>query len=71
MELTPLSHNIDRRLKDIDQQISTALRDIRKNMEELERASVDGEDGSAPTGSAGDKDFAATLRKAMERGDRR
>jgi hypothetical protein len=59
MQLTPLTHtHIDRRLQDIDRQISSALRDIRRNLEELERAS------SRPD----DKGFAGTLRKAMDRG---
>lgn len=67
MELTPLSSNIDRRLKDIDRQINSALADIRRNLEELERASP-GSRAEEARGRAGDKDFAATLRKAMERG---
>jgi hypothetical protein len=58
MQLTPLTHtHIDRRLQDIDRQISSALRDIRRNLEELERAS------SRPD----DKGFAGALRKAMDR----
>jgi hypothetical protein len=58
MELTPLTHtHIDRRLQDIDRQISSALRDIRRNMEELERAS------NRPD----DKSFAGALRKAIDR----
>jgi hypothetical protein len=61
MELTPLSNNhIDRRLQDIDRQIRTALRDIRKNLQELEQAAKPG---------TGNKDFAGTLRSAMDRGE--
>jgi len=60
MELTPLtSTHIDRRLQDIDRQINTALRDIRKNLQELEQAAKPG---------IGGKDFADTLRSAMDRG---
>ncbi len=59
MELTPLTNtHIDRRLQDIDRQISSALRDIRKNLEELEQASS----------RSDDKGFAGALRKAMDRG---
>ena len=67
MELTPLSQtHIDRRLQDIDRQISTGLRDIRKNLQELEKASNQPGEGATSTRSGtGDKDFAATLRNAM------
>lgn len=58
MQLTPLNHtHIDRRLQDIDRQISSALRDIRRNLEELERASS----------RADDKGFGEAMRKAMDR----
>ena len=60
MEFTPLSStHIDRRLQDIDRQINTALRDIRKNLQELEQAAKPGN---------GSKVFAETLRSAMDRG---
>ena len=67
MELTPLTNShIDRRLQDIDRQINTALRDIRKNLEELEQAS---KPGANDVGRADEsKDFAQTLRRAMARG---
>ncbi|HJP32073.1 MAG TPA: hypothetical protein QGF95_16130 [Candidatus Latescibacteria bacterium] len=70
MELTPLSNtHIDRRLQDIDRQISSALRDIRKNLEELEQASNQPGDGASATGPAArDKGFADALRNAMDRG---
>jgi hypothetical protein len=71
MELTPSTHTqIDRRLQDIDRQISSALRDIRKNLEELEQASGrPGKGDSVAAGKSGDKSFAGALRKAMDHGD--
>lgn len=72
MELTPSTHTqIDRRLQDIDRQISSALRDIRKNLEELEQASGrPGKGDSVSNGKSGDKSFAGALRNAMDRGDK-
>lgn len=65
MELTPLSHShIDRRLQDIDRQINSALRDIRRNLEELEQAT--GARGDAAEGPRRPgNDFAGLLRDAM------
>lgn len=62
MELTPLSHtHIDRRLQEIDQQINSALRDIRRNLEELEKAAqTPGSD--RPRSGRG---FAGVLRDAI------
>ena len=69
MELTPLTNNhIDRRLQDIDRQISTALRDIRKNLQELEQASKSGSGSASVDRRPGGKDFARTLRSAIDRG---
>ncbi len=79
MELTPLSNNripgspnanekLGRRLQDIDRQINTALRDIRRNLEELEQAAArPGAGASPPRASTGNKDFARTLQDAMVR----
>ena len=64
MELTPLSHHhLDRRLRDIDRQIHSALRDIRRNLEELEQVSQGSETRAGGTRSA---DFADVLRQAMD-----
>lgn len=77
MELTPINvqtngsaKRIDRRLQDIDRQINTALRDIRRNLEELEQASTrpagSGDAGPA-AGSGQGKNFARTLQDAIDR----
>lgn len=74
MELTPLtntsiaSQKIDRRLQDIDRQINTALRDIRRNLEELEQASASPDRTDASGTAAGGKDFAKALQDAIDRG---
>ena len=67
MELTPLSHqHIDRRLRDIDRQIHSALRDIRRNLEELEQASQGQETRPASRKVGANVGFADVLRDAME-----
>jgi len=64
MPITPLSHQLGRRLEEIDRQIHTCLRDIRRNMSELEHASK-----RPDTPATGDT-FADMLGDAME-GDSR
>jgi len=61
MTTTPLSHQLGRRLEEIDRQISTCLTDIRRNLAELERVSQQGD-----TPRTGDR-FADVLGKAMGR----
>ena len=82
MELTPINvqtsakgvaKGIDRRLQDIDRQINTALRDIRRNLEELEQASTrpaGGGDAGPAVGSGQGKDFARALQDAIGRNPR-
>ena len=70
MELTPQSHqHIDRRLRDIDRQIHSALRDIRRNLEELEQASQGREGTTGASRAKGGGGFADALRNAMGKGD--
>jgi len=59
MRTSPLSHQLGRRLEEIDQQIHTCLRDIRRNLAELERVSEQGD------GATGGDRFADVLGKAM------
>ena len=61
MQLNP-AHHLDHRLQEIDQQINTALRDIRRNMQELEKASTNGR----TSGSSPRKDFSAVLAQTLE-----
>ena len=66
MKNLPLSHQLGRRLEEIDRQIHTCLRDIRQNLAELERVSRRGETGrTAAPGS-----FADVLGKAMDANSR-
>ncbi|MBT3345955.1 MAG: hypothetical protein HN712_15080 [Gemmatimonadetes bacterium] len=66
MQINP-AHHLDRQLQEIDQQINTALRDIRRNLQELEKVST----GSRPGGSAPrvpngpSKDFSAILQATL------
>ena len=61
MQLNP-AHHLDHRLQEIDQQINTALRDIRRNMQELEKVSTNGR----TSGSSPRKDFSAVLAQTLE-----
>ncbi|MEE2659720.1 MAG: hypothetical protein VX733_14525 [Candidatus Latescibacterota bacterium] len=64
MEISrPIAH-IDRRLQEIDREIHSALRNIRRNLEELEQASRSRSSTVAPT-SSGDS-FADLLRSALD-----
>ncbi|MBT4098967.1 MAG: hypothetical protein HOM68_29820 [Gemmatimonadetes bacterium] len=69
MQLNP-AHHLDHRLQEIDHQINSALRDIRRNMQELEKASTDSRPhattGSRPNASAPKKDFSAVLQQTLE-----
>lgn len=76
MSITPLSHQLGRRLEEIDRQISTCLTDIRRNLAELERVSQRGDgpqisggqvNGPQVGGPSGGR-FADVLGKAMDRG---
>ena len=64
MSTTPLSHQLGRRLEEIDRQIHTCLRDIRRNMAELEHASRRGD--APPAGGR----FADVLGDAIKGGPR-
>ncbi|MFH1567810.1 MAG: hypothetical protein ABIL09_07395, partial [Gemmatimonadota bacterium] len=66
MKTLPLSHQLGRRLEEIDRQIHTCLRDIRQNLAELERVSGRGETGR----TAAPGRFADVLGKVMEGGSR-
>ena len=61
MQLNP-AHHLDHRLQEIDHQINSALRDIRRNIQELEKASTD----SHPNATAAKKDFSSVLQKILE-----
>lgn len=64
MQTTPLSHQLGRRLEEIDRQIHTCLRDIRRNLAELERVS------KRPDPPATGDSFADVLGEAMKGGAR-
>ena len=60
MQLNP-AHHLDHRLQEIDHQINSALRDIRRNIQELEKASTD----NHPNATAAKKDFSSVLQKIL------
>ena len=63
MESTPLTQ-IGRRLEELDQQIHTCLKDIRRNLAELESVS-ENEEGAGDDGSGGR--FADMLKASISR----
>jgi hypothetical protein len=69
---TSNSNVIGRRLDELDRQIHTCLKDIRKNLKELEQ--VSGQDDSAPTGNSAktgtDKRFSTLFKAALHDQDR-
>jgi len=62
MKIAPLSHQFGRRLEEIDHQIDTCLRAIRRNLAELDQAARKG--GGSDPPSTGDS-FADVLGKAV------
>jgi hypothetical protein len=60
MQLNP-AHHLDHRLQEIDHQINSALRDIRRNIQELEKASTH----NHPNATAAKKDFSSVLQKIL------
>ncbi len=60
MQLNP-GHHLDHRLQEIDHQINSALRDIRRNLQELEKASTAGNRPAAPK-----QDFSSVLQQTIE-----
>lgn len=66
MQINP-AHHLDRRLQEIDQEISTALRDIRRNLSELEKASSNSRSGTPATRPG--NDFSAVLQATLDSGD--
>ena len=63
MDTTPINH-IGQRLKELDQQIHTCLRDVRRNLAELEKVS-DKETGVSGDSSGGK--FADMLKSSISR----
>ena len=68
MQLNP-AHHLDHRLQEIDHQINSALRDIRRNIQELEKASTDSRPNATtdnhPNATAAKKDFSSVLQKIL------
>ena len=62
MKIAPLSHQFGRRLEEIDHQIDTCLRAIRRNLAELDQAARKG-GGSGPPPAGGS--FSDVLGKAV------
>lgn len=62
MKIAPLSHQFGRRLEEIDHQIDTCLRAIRRNLAELDQAARKG--GGTDSPPAADI-FADVLEKAV------
>lgn len=60
MESSPLSRHFDLRLKELNQQIHSCLKDVRKHLHELEQAAQQPPAGSPP------KDFAQLLKESLQ-----
>ncbi|MCC7260880.1 MAG: hypothetical protein IT369_00020 [Candidatus Latescibacteria bacterium] len=64
MESSPLSRHFDLRLQELNQQIHSCLKDVRKHLQELEQAAqqppVAGPVGGQP------KDFAQLLKESLQ-----
>ena len=68
MDNSPVTNVIGRRLDELDRQIHTCLRDIRRNLKELEQVSGD-DDTSQPAATSkpgAGQQFAALLKTAIE-----
>ena len=61
-EMNTSNLNVGRRLEELDRQIHTCLKDIRKNLKELEQ--VSGHDDSAP--AKADKRFSTLFKAALQ-----
>ena len=66
MDNSPVTNVIGRRLDELDRQIHTCLRDIRKNLKELEQVSGDEDTRQPPATTGPDKRFADLLKTALE-----
>ena len=60
MESSPLSRHFDLRLKEIDQQINSCLKDVRRHLQELEAAS------QQPAGAKQAPNFAQLLKASLD-----
>ena len=66
MDTTPI--NIGQRLKELDQQIHTCLRDVRRNLAELEKVSdKESEIGACQSGGQSSGQFADMLKSSISR----
>lgn len=61
MESSPLSRHFDLRLKELDQQIHNCLKDVRRHLQELEKAAQQAAPGKKPQG------FAEVLKDSLKR----
>ena len=66
MDNSPVTNVIGRRLDELDRQIHTCLRDIRKNLKELEQVSGDEAPRQTPAKTGPDKRFADLLKTALD-----
>ena len=60
MESSPLSRQFDLRLKELNQQIHSCLKDVRKHLQELEAVS------QQPPAARPPQDFAQLLRESLQ-----
>lgn len=60
MESSPLSRHFDLRLKELNQQIHSCLKDVRKHLQELEQAA------QQPPVAGPPKDFAQLLKDSLQ-----
>jgi len=61
MESSPLSRHFDLRLKELNQQIHSCLKDVRKHLQELEQAAAQQTPAAGPP-----KDFAQLLKESLQ-----
>ena len=62
MESSPLSRQFDLRLKELNQQIHSCLKDVRKHLQELEAAAQQPPTAKPP------QDFAQLLKESLQQG---
>jgi type II secretory pathway component PulM len=60
MESSPLSRHFDLRLKELNQQIHSCLKDVRKHLQELEQAAQQAPSAKPPA------DFAQLLKESLQ-----
>ena len=62
MESSPLSRQFDLRLKELNQQIHSCLKDVRKHLQELEAVS------QQPPAAKSPQNFAQLLKESLQQG---